>query len=254
MSTVRDHDLPWLKLYTAMLDDDKMLLLSEADRWRFCGLLILKRIGVLDSEAPMRELRIARKLRLEVPDLLDAMQRMIDVGLIDERWQPVAWRKRQFPEAMTPAERMRRYRERQRDANVTPPSPTVTPSDVLDIETESEEDTEEDTPPADGGSAEGDRRASAPRRRPTRRMPDDWIPSTDFLCWAATECPLVDLTAELRTLRDHEFKVAHSDWDATARNWMRREQKTLAQRARPAAPHQARETKFNRMLRRQDEI
>lgn len=254
MSGGRDQDLPWLKLYTSILDDDKVLLLTDVDFGRFVKLLCAKRAGVLDSDAPMRELRVARKLRLEVPELLNTMQRLIDVGLIDERWHPIAWRKRQFPDALTGAERMRRYRDKQRsDEEVTAPSQKVTRSDVLDIETESEEDTEADTPPADGGSAEGERRARAPRR-PSRRMPDDWTPSTEFLCWAATECPLVDLTAELRALRDHEFKVSHSDWDATARNWIRREQKTLAQRASRQQPQQGRESRFNRMQRRQDEI
>jgi hypothetical protein len=270
MTPERDQELPWLKLYTAMLNDDKMLLLCKADRYCFVELLMLKRNGVLDSDAPMREMRIAAQLRCTVGELLEVMQRLIDVGLIDEQWQPRAWIKRQFPGAQSGAERMRRYRERQRDVEVTAPSQPVTQSDVLDldIETESEKRTEsdsgasahaapqqnkQDTPRPSAGSAEGETARKRASPRGTKRMPAEWSPSPPLIQMAISECPLVDFQAELLAIRDHEFKNAHVDWDAVVRNWLRREQKQLAQRTRVNGTG-GRETKFNRMQRRQDEI
>jgi hypothetical protein len=41
------------------------------------------------------------------------------------------------------------------------------------------------------------------------------------------ECPRIDLQAEFRTMRDHEFGKARSDWPAVYRNWMREATKRL---------------------------
>ena len=37
----------------------------------------------------------------------------------------------------------------------------------------------------------------------------------------AEECPDVDIKAQTKIFRDHEFKDAKTDWPATWRNWMR---------------------------------
>ena len=244
-----DDAFPWFRVYVSILDNHRLLLLADEDCWKYMKVLALKRSGVLDSDAPHLERRVAAKLRLSESVLTEVKRRLIDVGLIDENWQPIGWGKRQFMSDSGSAERMRRHRQRQRDVTVTSPSDE---SDALDTETESEEESDTDTPPA-GGSAEGERRTSAPRRRPARRMPDDWMPSVALCAWAVAECPLVDMTAELRTIRDHEFKVAHTDWDATVRNWLRREQKEMTRRS-GRAPTSSRESRHQRMRRTLDEI
>src|SRR5262245_17883140 len=197
MTAARDQQLPWCRLYTAMLDDDKMLLLCKADCYVFVQLMLLKCKGVLDSDAPMRELRIARAARIPESEIHATMQRLIDVGLIDEQWHPRAWGKRQFASDATGADRTRKWRKRHSDNGVTSRGDK---SDAPDTETESETESESDTPPADGGSAEG-ARLRTPRARPSRRMPANWMPSPELLTWAASMCPLVDFAAELITIR-----------------------------------------------------
>lgn len=61
-------------------------------------------------------------------------------------------------------------------------------------------------------------------KRPSRRCPEGWEPT------GKTRAVLIgegyeagDLERALTRMRDHEFKTARSDWDATFRNWVRQD-------------------------------
>lgn len=56
-----------------------------------------------------------------------------------------------------------------------------------------------------------------------RRMPTDQ-PTEHMRRWATENAPGVDFDREIAKLRDHQFRDAHSDWDAVIRNWMRKAQ------------------------------
>jgi len=224
--------MTWWRAYTRMLDDDKIKLLAFEDRWHYVALCHMKRAGILDSDAPHRDRRIAGKLELSVPAALEAKRRIADVGLIDDDWHPSAWSRCQFESDGSGAERMRKHRskksvKRYSDNGVTS---RVTKSDAIDSETESDKESEPDTPPLARGSAEGERAQQRARTRASKRMPKDFNPSTQLLGWAATEAPLVDFADALATIRDHEFKTAHVDWEAVVRNWLRRDQKAAEER------------------------
>lgn len=140
--------LPWFRLYTEMIDDEKLGLLAFEDRWHFVALLCLKGKGVLDSEtdADMLQRKVALKMGLTVAELEKVVSRLARMGLIDkETFQPLAWDARQM-QSDSSAERVRAYRERQkqgkkeakRDGNVT-----VTAQDT-DTDTDKEEEKKED--------------------------------------------------------------------------------------------------------------
>lgn len=248
-----DKHLRWLKLHTDMLNDDKLLLLDKADRYRYVELLLLKRAGVLDSTAPKRLERVASSVRETPEEWLTAMARLLDAGLIDEQWHPRAWDRRQAHVDTDAAIRMRNYRARLRGDVGTGDEPVTervrnacAQSYVLEVEEEVEVDTEGEK------EKEGSKSRSRAPARGSKRMPADWKPDQQLLEWAEAMCPLVDFAAELQAIRDCEFRVAHSDWSATVRNWMRREQKQLAQRQKQQA--NGRESKFNRMQRRLDDV
>jgi hypothetical protein len=221
---------PWFRVYVDILTDDRLALIAFEDQRHYFCLLACKCSGVLDSSAPYLERRVAAKLRLEVSTLEEVKRRLMEVGLIDDQFQPVAWGRRQFLSDSS-VERTRKYRgktpmKRHSDGHVTA---RVRLSDVLDTETESEAETE--SPPLRGGVQRGRARA-----KPTKRMPRNWQPSTDLLAWAATEAPQVDLAYALATIRDHEFKNPHTDWDAVVRNWLRRDQSLAEERVTVSRP------------------
>jgi hypothetical protein len=60
-----------------------------------------------------------------------------------------------------------------------------------------------------------------PKTKPARRCPADWVPSLEFQAWFKAEGYRFDLAKEVEAMKDCEFRVAHSDWNATARKWMR---------------------------------
>lgn len=215
----------WFRVYVDILTDDRLALIAFEDQRHYFCLLACKRSGVLDSTAPYLDRRVAAKLGLQCSVLEEVKRRLMEVGLIDEKYQPVAWARRQFVSDTSGAARMQKHRskttvKRHSDNGVTS---HVAKSDAADTETES--DTETDTPPRRGGVQRG-----AARPRPSKRIPRGWEPSTDLLAWAATEVPLVDFANALATIRDHEFKNAHTDWDAVVRNWLRRDQARVEDR------------------------
>ena len=63
--------------------------------------------------------------------------------------------------------------------------------------------------------------------KPSKRVPSDWRPLADDVDKLTAQCPDVDLRLETEIFRDHEFRTARVDWDATWRNWIRREQKQI---------------------------
>ena len=77
--------LPWFRMYTETIDDEKLGLLAFEDRWHFVAILCLKGKGVLDSDPDMDMLhrKAAFKMGLTVLDLRDVAQRLFMAGLLD---------------------------------------------------------------------------------------------------------------------------------------------------------------------------
>ena len=131
-----DPQMRWLRLWTDILEDPKLLLLAPGDRWYYIGILALKRTGLLDERdsAEMRDRKVALRLRLDAPERDELRRRLMEVRLIDKDWQPVGWEKRQF-DSDTSAARTRKWREKKRhgDKPVTTKERhgdvTVTPSE-----------------------------------------------------------------------------------------------------------------------------
>lgn len=136
--------MPWLRLYTEIIDDEKLGLLAFEDRWHYVALLCLKGKGVLDEEADPELLmrKVAYKLGLTCSETEKVAARLAKMGLIDaDTFQPLAWETRQYESDFdsTNAERQKRYRERKK--GVTAP---VTDSNALitGIDTDTDTDTE----------------------------------------------------------------------------------------------------------------
>ena len=117
--------LPWLRLYTEIIDDEKLGLLSFEDRWHFVAILCLKGKGVIDGEQDpeMLQRKVALKIGLSVAELEKMAKRLSRMGLIDsETFQPVAWSARQM-QSDTSTDRVQAYRERmkqvKREGNVS---------------------------------------------------------------------------------------------------------------------------------------
>ena len=147
--------LPWFRMYTDFLEDPKMLALAFEDQRHFIGVLALKSASTLDQDCSpeLMDRLVAQRLWIDHSAIREVKRRLIEAGLIDEDWQPIAWEKRQFVSDHDPtaAERARRYREKQK--KITPSRVTsrvtsrtsngsVTP---LDTDTESDTEKEEET-------------------------------------------------------------------------------------------------------------
>lgn len=137
--------MPWLRLYTEIIDDEKLGLLAFEDRWHYVALLCLKGKGVLDEEADPELLmrKVAYKLGLACSETEKVASRLAKMGLIDaDTFQPLAWDNRQYESDFdsTNAERQKRYRERKK--GVTTP---VTHSNALITGIDTDTDTDTDT-------------------------------------------------------------------------------------------------------------
>ena len=108
--------MKWFRCYTEIVDDEKLRLLAFEDRWHFVAICALKSGGLLDEpNTDLRERKIRIKLGLGANEADEVRRRLREVGLVDDEWQPVAWDKRQYKHDDS-AERVRRHRERKREA------------------------------------------------------------------------------------------------------------------------------------------
>ena len=123
--------MPWLRLYTEIIDDEKVRLLAFEDRWHYIAALCLKRKGLLEeSDTPLRDRKIAIKLGLSADEVQKAKQRLMEVGLVDKHWQPCGWDQRQYHSDCSTG-RVQKFRAKQkRSVSETPPD-TETDEDAV---------------------------------------------------------------------------------------------------------------------------
>ena len=129
----------WLRLYSEIIDDEKIRMLAFEDRWHYIALLCCKSSGVIDNDPDIEFLnrRLGVKLGLQKIELENLQKRLIEVRLIDENWQPLAWDKRQF-KSDSSTERTRTYREKLKN-NINETS-QKRHSDRAEADTEAEAD------------------------------------------------------------------------------------------------------------------
>lgn len=266
MSTTTDNPatLPWWRAYNEMVDDEKLRLLAFEDRWHFVALLCCKGAGILDADDTPELMRrkVAVKLGLDMRAFEEAIRRIAEVGLIDkETLQPLKWNKRQH-RSDSSAERTRKYRENKKkkasDDNATDGTRRgdgdVTSQkrhgDALDTDTDT--DTEEKgRSSSEGGGANSENlgantvppaKAAGSTTR-GKRLSKDWLLPKTWGEWALEQCSQwkrEDVVRVAEKFRDYWVAksgkdATKTDWEATWRNWVRRELEERPPRAPSAA-------------------
>lgn len=137
-------ELPWFRLWTDIIDDHKIRMLAFEDRWHFVALLSLKRSGYLDRDQTTAIFRRGMEIKMGVTgvDLDNLKQRLTEVELIGDDWCPLNWDKRQA-RSDNSTERVRKYREKQKNSNVTHDE-TLQKRSSHALEKEKEEEIEKD--------------------------------------------------------------------------------------------------------------
>ena len=106
--------MQWFRLYSRIIDDEKLRLLAFEDRWHFVALCCLKSDGLLDEpDTDLRTRRIAVKLGVQVRELDEISRRLREVELVDEAMNPLAWDELQYKSDKS-TDRVKAYRERQK--------------------------------------------------------------------------------------------------------------------------------------------
>ena len=225
-------NLPWFRLYTEFAADPKIQILAFEDQRHYVMLLCLKGNGTLDAQAPSetyRERLIAKALGLDPASSAEAKRRLMEGGLIGASWQPVKWDSRQFQSDYSTL-RVQKYREKQK-GNVTETfrkrSETVRDSEQIQIQ--NRRDTEQTR-----GDARGGLRAA---RSAACRLPEDFALTPERK--AVAEGEHVDAQRTFATFVDYwrgasGEKARKHDWDATWRNWCRRQSDGKKAAAAPA--------------------
>ncbi len=135
---------PWFRMYSDFMFDEKIEFIAFEDQRHYVFILCMKNAGVLDKEYAqpgMLERVVSKRLGLYGEAFESAKKRLIDAGLIDSEFHPVAWDKRQFLSDSS-AERVKAYRDRLKKDVKRPCNVTVT---VQEAETDTDTDTEEDS-------------------------------------------------------------------------------------------------------------
>lgn len=93
--------MPWIKLYTDILDDPKVGRLTDGQKWRFVSLCLLagecdQNGALVNGEEPMTEDDIAWRLRVPYDDLCSDLQALARIGVVTRDGQ--TWVVRKFAE------------------------------------------------------------------------------------------------------------------------------------------------------------
>jgi len=151
---------PWFRMYSDFMFDEKIEFLAFEDQRHYVFILCMKNSGLVDKEYTqpgMLDRVVSKRLGLYGEAFESAKKRLVESGLIDYKFQPLAWDKRQFVSDSS-AERVKAFRERmKRPCNVT-----VT---AQEADTETEADTEK----------EGEKKPSAYAPPLPADLLNDWI-------------------------------------------------------------------------------
>lgn len=106
--------MQWFRLYSRIVDDEKLRLLAFEDRWHFVALCCLQSSGLLgEPTSDLRDRKIAVKLGVQVRELEEIARRLREVDLVDENLTPIAWNELQYRSDVS-TDRVKKYREKQR--------------------------------------------------------------------------------------------------------------------------------------------
>lgn len=202
----------WYRFYVETLDDPKVQKLPGEQFKGWVNLLSLAARNEGDLP-PVEDIAFALRMsEIEAQELIDYL---IEKELVDETeygLEPHNWNGRQYKSDVS-TDRVKRFRKRQRNGDETPDE---TPPEQN--RTDSDTETEQKEP--------------APRKRVASkrgtRIPDDWKPDEVLTSWALIENPGIDLKKTIDSFTDYWRAKAGSaavklDWDATFRNWVRRQ-------------------------------
>lgn len=95
-----------------MVDNEKVRLVAFEDRWHFVAIMCCKQQGIMEGELVERKLSV--KLGIQLRELDEVKRRLMEVGLIDEHFNPTGWDEHQF-KSDSSADRVRKHREKKAD-------------------------------------------------------------------------------------------------------------------------------------------
>lgn len=184
---------PWFRMYSEIVYNPKVQVLTEALRWRYVALLCIHCNGQYEA-TPSDEIALA--LRIDEDEWLKTRDIFIKRRLLAEDGSIENWDSRQYISDLkdpTAAERQQKYRdkkkrEKERNATVTSRSP--------------ESDTDTDikppvTPQQAGGLQPSPESSAAPRKKREATTFVKWIESVR----AAGEKPVADYQALLQYMK-----------------------------------------------------
>ncbi len=112
-----EKPMQWFRLYSEIVDDEKLRLLAFEDRWHYVAILCCKSKGILEENGlEMMFRKVAVKLGLQVRELEESARRLSEVGLIEkDTLEPLGWNGRQFvSDSSTPRSRKSREEARKK--------------------------------------------------------------------------------------------------------------------------------------------
>ena len=223
--------MPWFRFYSEAVRDTKLRRIARKTDRPFAETVGTWAIILsFASESPQRgQLLLSDGNPVDPDDISDVagcnadetLQQLQSNGMItvtDGIICVSAWNKRQY-ESDNSTPRVNKFRDKRRNVAETLHE-RYSNADVTPPDTDTDTDTEV-------------RVGKPTRKRGQKKCPKNFIVEPEAMEAMAEECPDVDIKAQTKIFRDHEFKDAKTDWPATWRNWMRTKQSRINEAKKP---------------------
>jgi hypothetical protein len=111
--------MPWIKIYTDMLDDFKVMQLTDAQKWRFVQLILLAATcdaegAIVTGDSPVTPELISKRLYCDLKTLKKDIEKLLELGLVTYDGNILVISKFADRQGPTQEEKRKQWRERQK--------------------------------------------------------------------------------------------------------------------------------------------
>ena len=233
---------PWFRWHAEAIHDPKMMAIGFENERHYVCICGLKCDGTLDEVSDKSALNhiVAGRLRIG-KRWVKIKKTLVDIGLIDENWQPLAWDSRQYKSDTDKdaAERKRRQREREKEREMERQQAQANNDCDVTCDSHNQRQIQIQNKEREECLTDTEAKKKPVRSRRSRLSPD-WVPTAEDIAYCKKMRS--DLDVDFVAEKFKSYWLARGDkgammasWHQAWKNWVLNEKRSFVP-AKPSVP------------------